>query len=648
MQPQWVPTNQTVRDARLTDFAGHVARRTGTYLDDYYSLWRWSTDNLADFWGELWNYFDVGPPPRTVLAGTTMPAVQWFPGTRLNYADYVARQANSIRPAIIHASENGAISTISWSEMLQRTAAFARALHELGVQPGDHVVGYLPNIPEAVIAFLGTAALGAVWGSCGQDYTAKAAIDRLGQLHPTVLVTADGYRYAGKEWDKRAEITALQTGFTQLRATVVVPRLGRPVSDALDWASVTKSDGHQWHTHPVDFGHPLWVLFSSGTTGPPKGIVHGHGGVTLEHLKALALHSDLGPRDTFFWFTSPSWMMWNMQVSGLLVGATIVCYDGSPTYPASDALWKIAAVTGATLLGMSPGYVRRCIKDGVLPACRNQLSRLRTVGITGSPLPPSSSLWLRDHLGAHVQVASISGGTDVASAFAGAAPTVPVWPGELSVPYLGVALDCWDTSGRPVRDEVGELVITQPMPSMPLRFFNDPDGSRYTAAYFDEFPGVWRHGDFITITKRGSIVIHGRSDSTLNRNGVRMGSAEIYRAVEQLPEVAEALVVGVELPDGGYWMPLFVVPADGIELTDEIKRRVADVIRDEISARYMPDDIFATPAVPHTRTGKKLEVPIKKILQGADPERVVERGAIDNPDVLAWYATVPTPPSLVR
>ena len=489
--------------------------------------------------------------------------------------------------------------------MLGRTAAFAQTLRSHGVTAGDRVVGYLPNIPEAVIAFLATASIGAIWSACGQDYSAKAALDRLGQLEPVVLVTADGYRYGGKTHDKRDDVAALQAGLPTLRATVLASEL------------TAEADTNELDTVPVDFDHPLWILFSSGTTGLPKGIVHGHGGVVLEHLKAIALQSDIGADDTFFWYTSPSWMMWNFQVAGLLVGATIVCYDGSPTYPNPDALWDIAARVGATVLGTSPGYVLGCTKAGAVPRTEHDLSALRTVGITGSSLPPSSSLWLRDNVGERVQVASISGGTDVVSAFIGGVRTVPVWPGELSAPYLGVALDAWDESGKPVRGEVGELVITKPMPSMPVAFWNDPDGSRYRSAYFDMFPGVWRHGDWITITDHGSIVVHGRSDSTLNRHGIRMGSADIYQAVERLPEIAEALVIGAEQPDGGYWMPLFVVLADDAELTDELRDRIKRTIRDEVSPapRARRD---------HRRPGRSAH-PHRQEARGADQEAVPGR-----------------------
>lgn len=621
-EAQWMPTDQDVADARVTDFARFVEKRTGKALSDYHALWRWSVDDIEGFWETLWDYFDLGEHAQPVLADAEMPGARWFPGTTLNYADQVVRNARTDRPAIIHVSEDAPDRDLSWDELLGRTAAFADKLRAAGVQPGDRVVGYLPNIPEAVIAFLATASIGAVWSACGQDYSAKAALDRLGQLEPKVLVSADGYTFAGKYRDKREDVAAVVAGLPSLTASF-------SVSDLAD-----RSDP-QLQTVPVPFEHPLWILFSSGTTGLPKGIMHGHGGVVLEHLKAVALQSDMGRDDTFFWFTSPSWMMWNFQVAGLLVGATIVCYDGSPSAGSPDALWEIAARVHATVLGTSPGYVLGCMKADADPAGTHDLSALRTVGITGSSLPPASSLWLRDHVG--VQIASISGGTDVVSAFIGGVRTVPVWPGELSAPFLGCALDAWDEAGQPVRGEVGELVITKPLPSMPVGFWHDPDGTRYRSAYFEMFPGVWRHGDWITITDHHSVIVHGRSDSTLNRHGIRMGSADIYQAVESMPEVAEALVIGAEQPDGGYWMPLFVVLADGLELTDQLHERICEKIRSEVSPRHVPDEIIVAPGIPHTRTGKKLEVPIKKLLQGGDAANVVERSAVDDPALLDWY-----------
>jgi len=645
MQPQWTPTELDIAEAGITHFARFAAERSsfapgGLDAPDYHELWQWSVRDLPGFWRAVWEYFDLGEVAGEVLTDDRMPGASWFPGTRLNYVDQVLRRTRTDRPAILAVTEDQPTREISWAELIEQTAALARTLRELGVQPGDRVIGYLPNIPETVIAFLATASIGAVWSACGQDYSPKAALDRLGQLEPTVLITADGYRFGGKAHDKSTDIAALRAGLPTLRATIVVDRLGASVPDTTAWteAVATTGDAPELETEQVAFDHPLWIVFSSGTTGLPKGIVHGHGGVVLEHLKAVALQFDITSEDTFFWYTSPSWMMWNFQVAGLLIGSTIVCYDGSPTHPGPDGLWRIAAEVRATVLGTSPGYVLACIKAGSHPAAEHDLSPLRMVGITGSALPPSSALWLRDNVG--VPVASISGGTDVVSAFLGWARTVPVWPGELSVPYLGVALDAYDESGASVHGEVGELVVTAPMPSMPVSFWRDEGGKRYRDAYFDMFPGIWRHGDWITRTDHGSIIVHGRSDSTLNRHGIRMGSADIYQAVESLPEITEALVIGVEQPDGGYWMPLFVLLAPGAELTGELIERLERTIRTEVSPRHVPDEILLAPGIPHTRTGKKLEVPIKKLLQGADAGRVVERSAVDAPDLLDWYAAV--------
>ncbi|PTR31405.1 acetoacetyl-CoA synthetase [Rhodococcus sp. OK519] len=639
-RPQWVPSDADVDGARITDFARWVERRTGLTLPDYRALWEWSVDDLGAFWQSVWDYFDVesATDPGPALAVDTMPGAVWFPDARLNYVEQVVRNARGDRPAVVYENEAGDHEAIDWAELLRQTGALAATLRSLGVEPGDRVVGYLPNVPEAIVAFLATASLGAVWAACGQDYSAPAALDRLGQLEPTVLIAADGYRFGGREHPRTDEVERLRAGMPTLAATVLVSRLRNDaVEGALGWLQATAGDA-ALEPVPVPFDHPLWIVFSSGTTGLPKGIVHGHGGVLLEHLKAVALQMDIGAEDTFFWYTSPSWMMWNFQVAGLLAGATIVCYDGSPAYPAQDRLWESAARLGVTVLGTSPGYVLACQKAGVVPVKDHDLRALRAVGITGSTLPASSSWWLSENVGAHVPVVSISGGTDVVSAFVGGARITAVWPGELSAPYLGVALDAFDESGRPVRGDVGELVITRPIPSMPVGFWNDPDGARYRASYFDTFPGVWRHGDWISITARGGVVMHGRSDSTLNRNGIRMGSADIYQAVERLPEIAEALVIGAERSDGGYWMPLFVVLADGFELDDALRERIRAAIREQVSPRHVPDEIVAAPGIPHTRTGKKLEVPIKRLFQGGDAGRVVDRSAVDDPGLIDWFA----------
>ncbi|MDT2009574.1 acetoacetate--CoA ligase [Rhodococcus opacus] len=639
--PQWVPTEADVRDAVITDFAAFVARRHSVTVDDYRSLWHWSVSEPAAFWQDVWDYFEFRSTtdPGPALADAAMPGAVWFPGATVNYVDHVFRNARPDATAILYAGESMPETAVGWDELRSRVASLAGTLRDHGVGAGDRVVGYLPNIPEAVVAFLATASLGAVWAACGQDYSAPAALDRLGQLEPKALITADGYRFGGKEHDRLGAAAQLRRGLSSLVLTVVVPHLDpdAAVDGTLAWADATGRD-EVLEPVAVPFDHPLWVVFSSGTTGLPKGIVHGHGGVLLEHVKSLALQLDIGREDILFWYTSPSWMMWNFQTAGLLVGATIVCYDGSPSYPTPDALWALVSRLGVTVVGTSPGYVLACDKAGVVPVREHDLSALRAVGVTGSTLPAASSLWLSENVGRHVPVVSITGGTDVVSAFIGGARNVPVWPGELSAPCLGVAVDAFDESGKPVRGEVGELVVTAPMPSMPVSFWNDPVGKRYREAYFDVYPGVWRHGDWITITDRGTVLMHGRSDSTLNRNGIRMGSADIYQVVEKLPEIAEALVVGVDLPDGGYWMPLFVVLSEGVELDEALKQRICGAIREQASPRHVPDDIIVAPGIPHTRTGKKLEVPLKRIFQGADAGRTVDRSAVDDPDLLDWFA----------
>lgn len=633
---QWTPSTEDIENARITDFQRYVQRRHALDLTDYRSLWTWSTENLPDFWRSVWDYFDViaTDRPTSILEAADMPGAQWFTGATLNYVDQVERHIRTDRPAIVHAHEDGTSTRLSWRELARQAASLAETLKTRGVAKGDRVVGYLPNIPETVIAFLAVASIGAVWSACGQDYSASAASDRLGQLDPKVLISADGYSYGGKYHDKTADVSALREN---LPTVDLVVQVGTHVTaGSITWDEATAGE-RVWTSVPVPFDHPLWIVFSSGTTGLPKGIVHSHGGVLLEHLKSVGLQSDIGPNDTFFWYTSPSWMMWNFQVAGLLVGATIVTSSGSPGFPTADALWKIAAAQKVTFLGTSPGYVLSCIKADSHPGEDHDLGALRAIGITGSSLPATSSIWLADNISRDVPVFSISGGTDVVSAFAGGVRTVPVWPGELSAPYLGVALAAYDVQGRSVTGEVGELVITEPMPSMPTRFWNDEDGSRYRDAYFDTFEGVWRHGDWITVTDHGSVIVHGRSDSTLNRNGIRMGSADIYQAVESLPEVVESLVLGIESGDGSYWMPLFVVLAEGAELDEPLRGRIKAVIREHASPRHVPDEIIAAPGIPHTRTGKKLEVPLKRIFQGDDAARILDRSAVDAPDLVDWF-----------
>lgn len=639
----WHPSSGRRQEANVEVFRRWLAINRGKKFDDYDDLQRWSTAEIADFWAALWSFFDVATysRPSCVLVEEVMPGAKWFPGATLNYVDQVFRDRSGDGTAVIEECEPGGPDrrTLSWEELERQVGAVASTLRRNGVQPGDRVVGYLPNTIETVISFLATASLGALWASCGQDYSSAAAVDRLGQLDPKVLIAADGYRYAGKSHDRRDAIGYIRANITSLQATIIVPRLGLPMEDSapvIEWSQASAGNAPV-ESVPLPFDHPLWVLFSSGTTGRPKGIVHSHGGVLLEHLKSMSFHLDLAPGDVYFWYTSPSWMMWNFQVAGLLVGATIICYDGSPTYPATGAIWELSARNRVTFLGTSPGYLQACEKDDLSPAHTHDLTSLRTLGVTGSVLPAHSNVWVTNRVGADVQVASMTGGTDFVSAVATAVPTVPVHAGQISALALGAALESWDKDGRPLIGEVGELVLTKPMPSMPVRFWDDPGGERYRHTYFHGYPGVWQHGDWVTISERGTVTVHGRSDATLNRHGVRMGSADIYQAVEKLPQIREALVIGVENADGTYWMPLFVALVEDAILNDKLICAIQDLIRKEASPRHIPDEIIAAPAIPHTRTGKKLEIPIKRIFQGADIDTTFDPKSTDDDSVLQWY-----------
>jgi len=568
-----------------------------------------------------------------VLAEATMPAARWFPGVTLNYVDQVLRHCGRGGPAIIGIDEDGTRAQIDWPELPGRIGAVAAELRRLGVAPGDRVGAYLPDVADAMVAFLATAALGAVWSGCGQDYAPQGAAARLGQLEPKVVFSCSGYHLNGRWIDKRSDTAELmdllpgQPHVLLLDSEHYRELIAKPVAP-----DVT----------PVAFDHPLWVLFTSGTTGAPKGIVHGHGGVVLEHLKAAVLHADLGADDVFFWQTALSWMMWNFRIAGLLCGSTVVCYSGHPMHPDPDRLWDVIETEGVTYFGTSPGHLLASRKAGLHPGAEHDLSRLRALGSTGSPLPGELFEWVKTEVGDSVEVSSISGGTDVVTAFAGGTTGIPATPGELTTRYLGVALHSWSPNRTALTGEVGEMVITAPMPSMPVGFTNDPDGSRYRAAYFDHqwadgaAPNVWRHGDWVTVTDRGSLVIHGRSDATLNRHGIRMGSADIYEVVEAIEAVTEAFVLGIDGPDGAYWMPLFVTLADGRTLDGELTDTIRTQIRTRLSPRHVPDDVIVAPGIPHTRTGKKLEVPVTAIMAGHAGVSLDPR-SIDNPDLIDWY-----------
>ncbi|QIG44860.1 acetoacetate--CoA ligase [Nocardioides anomalus] len=641
----WVPTAAQIDGSRVVDFARWLGTQGIVTLDDprdYRELHAWSAAEPAQFWEAVAHYFgvDFGAGATEVLSGREMPGARWFHGASMNFAREMLKHGAAERDAIVLVRDDGHRESITFGQLREQVACVAGALADRGVGQGDRVVAYLPNCIEGVVAFLAAATLGAVWSQAGMDYAPAAAMDRLGQLDPTVLIAGTGYLYKGVRHDRREAMAELRSLLPVDALVVSIETGGVARSEAtpydLTWEQVQHFSRPVTAPVEVPFDHPLWVLFTSGTTGRPKGIVHGHGGALLEQLVSPGFHMDLGEGDVFFWFTTPNWMMWNAEVCGLLHGATIVLFDGSPTYPDTGQLWRVVEELGVTVFGTSPGYLQACARDGVEPGRDHDLSGLELIGVTGSVLPASSNQWVREHVRADLQLGSMSGGTDIVGIFVASAPNLPVYDGEISGPALGVALEAWDEEGnRLPPGGTGEMVITRPMPSMPIAFWDDPEGERYRDAYFDVFPGVWRHGDSITITERGTVIIHGRTDSTLNRNGVRLGSAEIYEAVESLPEVSDSLVVGVELAEGGYWMPLFVVAdTDGDE--ELLRARIVETIAGRTSPRHVPDEVIVVPSLPHTRTGKRLEVPVKRILQGAAPQRVASMGAVDDVDALKW------------
>jgi len=643
----WQPDPATVERSRMATFRRWLAAERDLEFARYDALWRWSVAEPERFWGAMAEFFDVAfhDRPSVVLAERVMPGARWFPGATLNYAEHALRPGAGKADddlAVVFRREDGEDRRITYAELRAQVAAVRAGLVELGVRRGDRVVALVPNSPHAVVAFLAAASLGAVWSSCSPDFGVQAVVDRFAQVEPTLFVAVDGYLYNGRAFDVRPTVDALRAQLPSLRATVLIPYLGTDTglsrsddSSVVTWDHLlARHAGADLVFEPVPFDHPLWVLYSSGTTGLPKGIVQGHGGITIEHLKALALHSDLGPGERFFWYTTTGWMMWNFLVSGLLVGATIVLYDGSPAHPDLGTLWRLAADERITYFGTSAPYIQSCLKNGLRPASTYDLGPLRAVGSTGSPLTSEGFRWVADEVGGGVQIASVSGGTDLCTAFVGAAPDVPVWLGELSCRMLGAPVAAYDEAGREVVDEVGELVITGPMPSMPVFFWADPSGARLREAYFEDYPGVWRHGDWIRITPRGSAVIYGRSDSTLNRGGVRMGTSEFYRVVEALPEVVDSLVIDTSRARGTDGQLLcFVVLAADASLAD-VEPRLRQALRTQLSPRHVPDRFVVIEDVPRTLNGKKCEVPVKRILAGTPPEMAVSRDALRNPEAL--------------
>lgn len=647
----WSPRADFAAQSRLAHYLRWLGETRGLVFADYEALRRWSVTEIEAFWASIWEYFDVqsSTPYDRVLNARTMPGARWFEGSHVNYAEHLLRHEAIAAPGqtvFHHCSETRPLATMSWQELGRQVRILATQLRALGVQPGDRVVSYLPNVPETAVAMIATTAIGAVWSSAAPEFGTRTVIERFAQIAPKVLFAADGYRFGGKDFPREAEVRTIVAALPTLEQVVWLPYLEpasappaieklRPWQSLLDHADIPRE---QFRYTRVAWDHPLWVVFSSGTTGLPKAIVHSHVGVLVEHLKLLPFHLGLGPQSVMFFYSTTGWMMWNLLIAALLTGAAVVLYDGNPAYPALDFLWRLAAQTGVTSFGASPTYVQMMEKAGLEPGQAFDLAKLESVVVAGAPSTPETFAWFYRCVKRDLWVTSQSGGTELCSGFVGAAPLLPVHAGEIQTRLLGMDVHAWRDDGTPAAvDEVGELVVTSPFPSMPIRFWNDPDDRRYRESYFEVFPKVWRHGDFIKINARGGCYIYGRSDSTLNRHGVRIGTAEIYRAVEQLPEIADSLIVCCELPGGHFFMPLFVKLKPGFTLNEALVKRIASRLREDCSPRHVPDRVYAVEAIPYTLTGKKMEVPVRKLLMGAELAKAASRDAMMNPSAIDWF-----------
>ena len=640
----WQPSAERIARSNLTAYLKWLAKARGLSFSGYPELWRWSVTDLEGFWSSVWDFFGVKAhhPYERVLASRAMPGAQWFPKATLNYAEHALRRRDD-HPAIIYRQEEGPLTSLSYGQLAESVAAAACGMRRLGVRPGDRVAAYASNTPEAVIAFLAAASIGAIWSSCAPEFGTESVVDRFGRIEPALLIAVDGYRYNGRVYDRTEAVRAIAEQLPSLRACVMIEALGRPLpkvpARTVRWSELVQEKA-PLEFEPVPFSHPLWILYSSGTTGLPKAIVQGHGGILLEHLKALALHLDLTASDRFFWQTTTGWMMWNFLVSGLLLGATILLYEGSPAWEGLEVLWRFAAESGMTYFGTSAPFIHACMKKGLAPGESFDLTRLAGVGSTGSPLTPEGFKWVYTRVHPDVNLGSLSGGTDVCTAFLVPCPLLPVYAGELQCRALGARVEAFDEQGRPLVGEVGELVLTEPLPSMPLFFWNDPGQARYRESYFAMYPGVWRHGDWVKITPREGAVIYGRSDSTLNRSGIRTGTSDIYRIVEQIRGVVDSLVIDTGVLGREGRLLLFVVPERPGGVDDALRERIRQALRRSLSPRHVPDEIYEVAAVPRTLNGKKLEVPVRRLLLGEPLEKVVALGAVANPEALGPFVAL--------
>lgn len=640
----WQPSDVFREQSHLTRFMAWLREQKQLDFTDYHSLWQWSVSSTADFWEAIWDYFQVKSysPYQELMSDEPMPHTKWFEGSTLNYAEHLCRNKTDDQIAIIFQSERQALQKIKWRELKKNVASLQAYLLEQGVGPGDRVVAYLPNIPEATTAFLATCSLGAVWSSCSPDFGSSSVIDRFQQIQPKVLITTDGYQYGGKTFNRLETVREIASQLPSLERVILLPYLDprakvEGYEKVTAWPEIMEDYTGELFFTPVPFAHPIWVLYSSGTTGKPKAITHSQGGVLLEHYKYLAFHNNVQAGENFFWFSTTGWMMWNFAQACFLLDATLVLYDGNPGYPNLNILWELAAQAPIHHFGTGAPYLVACMRKELTPGQDFDLSALRSIGSTGSPLPPEAFGWCYEKVKEDLWLCSMSGGTDVCTAFVGGCPILPVVEGEIQCRALGCALYAWDEMGEEVLNEMGEMVITKPMPSMPIYFWDDPDHERYLESYFDMYAGIWRHGDWVEITDRGSLIIYGRSDATLNRQGVRIGTAEIYNVIQKMPEVKDSLIVNLELSGGRHYMPLFVVMEEGDKLEDTLKEKINKALRSEYSPRHVPDEIIEVEDIPYTISGKKLEAPVKKILLGMPIEKAANPGAMRNPKSLDFF-----------
>ncbi|XZF76736.1 acetoacetate--CoA ligase [Bacillus sp. AL-1R] len=638
----WEPTRQQIENAGVSHFMNWLEHEKKLFFNTQSELWKWSVEELESFWESIWKYCNVisHAPYDQVLKERKMPGAKWFTGSKINYAEHVFRNDQGDQTALIFQSEITPKTEISWKELKEKTGLVANSLRELGVKPGDRVVAYMPNIPETIIAFLACASIGAIWSSCSPDFGTSSVIDRFKQIEPTILFAVDGYSYNGKVQNRLSSVKELQSELPTLKKTILVPYVNfdeyKMESNIVFWNELLVGSS-ELTFESVPFEHPLWILFSSGTTGLPKPIVQSQGGILVEQLKTLVVEQGINQDDVIFWFTTTGWMMWNQLVGGLLSGSTILLYDGSPSYPSLHILWDLAEEVGVTFFGTSAGFLSVCEKHGIELKNRHSFSKLKSICSTGSPLSVEGFSWVYENIRDDIWLVSTSGGTDVCTAFVGGSPILPVYAGEIQARSLGAHVQSFDDEGNSVINEVGELVITSPMPSMPLYFWGDFNNERYLESYFEVYPGIWRHGDWIKIDEKGSCIIYGRSDSTINRQGVRLGTSEIYRVVETLDEVMESLVIDLELLGRQSFMPLFVALKHGVVLTNELKEKIKVEIKQKVSPRFVPNEIYEVEQIPKTLSGKKLEVPIRKILLGFSPEKVVNKGSMANPESLKFF-----------